>query len=91
MTAVPKPPKGKKKSASNSPKMTEDKLLEISERLADALEFKNEVTITTYRKGKYEKFTGIIESANPETKMITFNVGNFEHHKISANIIVDIE
>ncbi len=27
MTAVPKPPKGKKKSASNSPKMTEDKAL----------------------------------------------------------------
>ncbi|GAA0429364.1 hypothetical protein GCM10008934_18730 [Virgibacillus salarius] len=65
--------------------------MEISERLADALDFRNEVTITTYRKGKYEKFTGIIQSANPETKMITFSVGNFEHHKISANIIVGVE
>ncbi|GGJ50841.1 YolD-like family protein [Virgibacillus salexigens] len=91
MASVPKPPKTKKKSANNKPNLTEDRQLEISEKLADALDFKNEVTITTYRKGKYEKFTGVIQSANAETKMITFDVGNFEHHKISANLIVEVE
>ncbi|MFU0790629.1 MAG: YolD-like family protein [Virgibacillus proomii] len=91
MTAVPKPPKTKKRSASNRPNLTEDKMIELSEKLGEALEFKNEVTITTYRNGKYEKFTGVIQSANPETKMITFDVGNYQFHKISANIIVDVE
>ncbi|WP_162985773.1 YolD-like family protein [Virgibacillus sp. Bac330] len=56
--------------------------------MADALEFKNEITITTYNRGQYEKFTGVIQSANAETKMITFDVGKF---MVSANIIVDVE
>lgn len=90
MTAIPKPPK-KKKSSNSKPVLTEDKMIELSEKLGEALEFKNEVTITTYRNGKYEKFTGVIQSANPETKIITFDVGNYQYHKISANIIVDVE
>lgn len=90
MSSVPKPPK-RKKSSSNKPNLTEDKMIELSEKLADALEFKNEVTITTYNRRKYEKFTGVIQSANPETKMINFQTNNFENHKISANIIVDVE
>jgi hypothetical protein len=53
--------------------------------------FKNEITITTYRNGKYEKFTGVIQGANPETKIITFDAGNYEYRKISTNIIVDVE
>ncbi|KNE22497.1 YolD-like family protein [Virgibacillus pantothenticus] len=90
MSSVPKPPK-KKKSSNSKPVLTEDKMIELSEKLADALEFKNEITITTYNRGRYEKFTGVIQSANPETKMITFDVGYFEHYKISANIIVDVK
>ncbi|WP_258871969.1 YolD-like family protein [Virgibacillus dokdonensis] len=61
---------------------------EVTKKLADALEFKNEITITTYNRGQYEKFTGVIQCANAETKMITFDVGKF---MISANIIVDVE
>ncbi|MFU0788849.1 YolD-like family protein [Virgibacillus proomii] len=91
MIALPKPQKGKKKSSSNKSNLTEETMIEISEKLGEALEFKNEMTITTYNRGKYEKFTGVIQSANPETKMITFDIGNFQYHKISANIIVDVE
>lgn len=54
------------------------------------MEFKNEVTITTYQRGNYEEFTGIIQSANADKKMITFQEG-FNQLKISANTIVDIE
>lgn len=90
LLSVPKPSKSKRKNVSNKPVMTEDKMMEIAEKLGEALEFKNEVKITTYQHGKYEEFKGVIQAADPNTKMITFQEG-FNQLKISANIIVDIE
>lgn len=89
MTFVPKPAKSKKKKSEGAPKLNEFEQLEIAEKLADALEFQEEITITTYRNKKYEKFTGIIRNADPNTKIITFDNGGLDHYKISANIIVD--
>lgn len=90
MTAIPKPAKSKKQST-QAPKLTEFEQMEIAEKLADALEFETEITITIYNRKKYERFTGVIRKADHNTKMITFDTGEFEHHKISANIIVGVE
>ena len=66
-------------------------MMEINEKLAEAIEFETEIAITTYSSKKYEKFTGVIKSVNKETKMITFDTGALDYLKISANIIVGVE
>ncbi|GGE47437.1 hypothetical protein GCM10011391_27800 [Pullulanibacillus camelliae] len=91
MTAVPKPTKTKKSNKTAGPQLTEDDLIEIGERLAEAYEYKTTITITTFFRKKYETFTGIIKGVNPETKMISFDVGELDPIKINANIIVDVK
>ncbi|MEI3605897.1 YolD-like family protein [Pseudogracilibacillus sp. SE30717A] len=51
MLAVPKPSKSKKKAVNNKPDTSEDRMIEIAEKLGEALEFKSEVTISTYQHG----------------------------------------
>ncbi|GGJ76411.1 YolD-like family protein [Virgibacillus salexigens] len=91
MASVPKPPKKTKKGSSQTPKLTEGEQIELAENLSDALEFESEITITTFRNKKYEKFTGVIRKADPHKKMITFVTRDFEQHKISANLIVGVQ
>lgn len=90
MNSLQKPKKTKKEST-QAPKLTEDDYIEIGEKLADAHEFETEVTITTFRNKEYENFTGAIRGMDPNTKMISFDVGELDYIKISANIIVGIK
>ncbi|WP_339165344.1 YolD-like family protein [Siminovitchia sp. FSL W7-1587] len=89
--AVPKPPKTTKKSSSSGPKLTEFDLIEIGEKIEDAIEYGTTVTITTYRNKRFEKFTGVIKSGNPNTRMLTMDIGEIDDIKISVNIIVDVK
>ncbi len=88
-TAIPKP--ASEKGKVKTPKLTEDDFLEIGERISEAIEYRSEITITVYRYGNYEKYTGIIKSANAQTKMLVFDDGGLDDLKISLNIIVAVE
>ncbi|MBN6205037.1 YolD-like family protein [Ralstonia pickettii] len=91
MNAVPKPPKETKKSASK-PQITEDKYLEISDRLAESYDYGQEITITVYRNKMHEKYTGIVRGLNANTRKIAFDAaGELDQLKIDASIIVDAE
>ena len=88
MTAVPKP-KATNKSAA-SPKLTEQDFEEIGEKIGEALEFGNEVEITTYHLKQYETAQGVITSADGQTGKLTMRVG-IEDITISINAIVSIK
>lgn len=91
MQAVPKPPKTKKKNASR-PQISEDKYLEISDRLAESYNYEQEITLTVYRNRMHEKYTGVIRGVNASTRKIAFDaVGELDQLKIDASIIVDAE
>lgn len=88
MTAIPKPKKSTKSSA--APKLTEEDFEEIGERINEALEFKNEVEITTYHLKQYESARGVITSADGQIGKLTLQVG-YEEIKININSIVSVK
>ncbi len=88
MTAIPKPKKSTK--SSDAPKLTEEDFEEIGEKIAEALEFKNEVEITTYHQKQYESARGVVTSADSQTGKLTVEVG-YEEIKININSIVSIK
>ena len=88
MRAVPKPKKTHK--TSDAPKMTEEAFEEIGEKINDALEFQNEVEVTTYHLKQFESAKGVITSADGQTGKLTMQVG-YEEIKININSIVSIK
>lgn len=88
MTAVPKPKKSTK--SSDAPKLTEEDFIEIGEKINEALEFKNEVEITTYHSKQYETARGVVTSADSQTGKLTMQVA-YEEIKININSIVSIK
>ena len=87
MTAIPKPKKTDKSLA--GAQLTEYDFIEIGEKIAEALEFGNEVEITTYHLKQYESAKGIITSADSQKGKLTLRVG-FEDVTISINVIVSV-
>lgn len=88
MTAVPKPKKSTK--SSDAPKLTEEDFIEIGERINEALEFKNEVEITTYHQKQFETARGVVTNADSQTGKLTMQVG-YEERKININSIVSVK
>lgn len=88
MTAIPKPKKTYK--ISDAPKLTEEDFEEIAEKINDALEFKNEVEITTYHQKQFASARGIVLKADGQTGKLTLQVG-YEEIKININSIVSIK
>lgn len=88
MTAIPKPKKTNKSDA--GAQLTEYDFIEIGEKIAEALEFGNEVEITTYHLKQYESAKGIITSADSQKGKLTLRVG-FEDVTISINAIVGVK
>ncbi|MEK5038744.1 YolD-like family protein [Sporosarcina sp. FSL K6-3457] len=88
MRAVPKPKKTYK--SSDAPKMTEEDFEEIGEKINEALEFKNEVEITTYHQKQFESAKGVITSADGQTGKLTMQVG-YDERKININSIVSVK
>ena len=88
MTAIPKPKKTYK--STDAPKLTEEDFEEIGEKINEALEFKNEVEITTYHQKQFESARGVVTSADGQTGKLTMQVG-FEEVKININSIVGIK
>ncbi|QNK87726.1 YolD-like family protein [Sporosarcina sp. resist] len=88
MAAIPKPKDTKKSVA--GPKLTEYDFLEIGEKISDALEFKNEVEITTYQRKQHEKFVGIVKDADGQKGVLTMQIG-YEDIKINMNNIVSVK
>lgn len=88
MTAVPKPKKSTK--SSDAPKLTEEDFEEIGEKINEALEFKNEVEITTYHQKQFETARGVVTNADSQTGKLTMRVG-YEEIKININSIVSIK
>lgn len=89
MTAIPKPPKTKK-SAAAGPQLTESDFIEIGEKIGEALEFENEVEITTYQRKQFESARGIVTSADGQTGTLNLRV-NHEDIKINMNSIVSVK
>ena len=88
MTAIPKPKKTYK--SSEAPKMTEEDFEEISGKINEALEFKNEVEITTYHQKQFESARGVVTSADGQIGKLTMQVG-YEEIKINMNSIVSVK
>jgi len=88
MYAVPKPPKTK--TAAPGPKLTEEDFIEIGERIAEAMEYSNEVEITIYHRKQSEEFAGVITSANSQTGTLSLRVNNTDI-TIHVNSIVGIK
>lgn len=87
MTAIPKPKKTHKSGA--GPQLTEYDFIEIGEKIGEALEFGNDVEITTYHLKQYESARGIITGADGQKGKLTLRVG-FEDITISINAIVSV-
>ncbi|WP_203249216.1 YolD-like family protein [Sporosarcina beigongshangi] len=87
MTAIPKPKKTNNSVA--GPQLTEYDFIEIGEKIGEALEFGNEVEITTYHLKQYESARGIITSADGQKGKLTLQVG-LEDVTISINAIVSV-
>lgn len=62
MTAIPKPPKTKKGGVAG-PQLAESDYMEIGE----ALDFQNEVEITTFHRKQFESARGVVTSAEGQT------------------------
>lgn len=88
MTAIPKPKKTYK--TSEAPKLTEEDFEEIGEKINEALEFKNEVEITTYHQKQFASARGVVASANSQTGKLTLQAG-YEEIKININSIVSVK
>ncbi|WP_342505849.1 YolD-like family protein [Sporosarcina sp. FSL K6-2383] len=88
MTAVPKPKKVHK--SSDAPKLTEEDFEEIGEKINEALEFSNEVEITTYHQKQFDSAKGVVTNADGQTGKLTMRVG-YEEIKININSIVSIK
>lgn len=88
MTAVPKPKKVNKSVA--SPQLTEFDYQEISEKISDAMEFKNEVEVTIYAHKRYESVNGIVIDVDGQQGKLTLQTG-YESVKINMNNIVGVK
>ena len=88
MTAIPKPKKSTK--STTAPKLTEEDFEEIGEKINEALEFKNEVEITTYHQKQFETARGVVTNADSQTGKLTMQVG-YEERKININSIVSVK
>lgn len=88
MTAIPKPKKSTKSTA--APKLTEQDFEDIGEKIYEALEFENEVEITTYHQKQYESARGVVKSADGQNGKLTMQVG-IEEIKININSIVSVK
>ena len=88
MTAIPKPKKVNK--SVSGPQLTEYDFQEIGEKISDALEFKNEVEITTYHRKQYESARGVVTSADGQKGTLNLRV-NYEDIKINMNSIVSVK
>jgi len=88
MTAIPKPKVTNNNAA--GPKLTEQDFEEIGEKIGEALEFGNEVEITTYHLKQYESACGIITSADGQQGKLTLRVEH-EDIRISINSIVSVK
>ena len=89
MRAVPKPPKSN--DGMERPILTEFDYEEIGEKIAEALEFQTEVTITIYFDKKLESVTGIITSADSQISQLTLESNPLNSVKINIMSIVRIE
>ncbi len=87
MTAIPKPKKTNNNVA--VAQLTEYDFIEIGEKIEEALEFGNEVEITTYHLKQYESARGIVTGADGQKGKLTLRVG-FEDINISINAIVSV-
>ena len=88
MTAIPKPKKTYK--GTDAPKLNEQDFEDIGEKIGEALEFGNEVEITTYHQKQYESARGIITNADGQSGKLTLLVG-LEEIKINMNSIVSVK
>ena len=88
MTAIPKPKKTNKSDA--GAQLTEYDFIEIGEKIAEALEFGNEIEITTYHLKQYESARGNITSADGQQGKLTLRVEH-EDIRISINSIVSVK
>lgn len=88
MRAVPKPKKTYK--SSEAPKLTEEDFEEIGEKINEALEFGNEVEITTYHQKQFASARGVVTSADGQTGKLTMQAG-YEEIKININSIVSVK
>lgn len=89
MTAIPKPTKTKKSGVAG-PQLTESDFIEIGEKIGEALEFKNEVEITTFHRKQFESARGIVTSADGQTGTLNLR-SNYETIKINMNSIVSVK
>lgn len=90
MRAVPKP-KSSSKSGATKPKLTEEDFLAISEKIAESMDFGNQVEIMVFHNRKTENVRGIIRSACSQVGKLTLWTDDFNEVKIDINSIVGIK
>lgn len=89
MIGVPKPPKSKS-SGVVAPKLTEEDFIEISEKIAESMEYKSQVEISVFFRKRMETVVGVITSADSQTGILSLYT-NRESVKININNIVRIK
>lgn len=87
MRAVPKPKVTK--NTITAPKLTEEDFMEIGEKIAESMEFGNEVEITVFFQKRYENITGVITSADAQTGILKLRVDR-DSVRININNIVNV-